>query len=581
MKIFQAKNKNQFKLITTNFTMLFLSFVLPVIIVCVIVTYFSFTQTQKEIDNRLNQSVTVASDTLFRMLNNAKSISRFSDNNLVVINRVLSTTHLDYSDSQLFKTLYSFLSSSINYDAGIDSIYIYIENNDKKAITSSNGLVSIASLLDKEWLKYLSSEYEDQSLFVRTKKDYTFEAPRKIITYVHKFTGYNGILVINFTLNDMVNILDSIKFFDSQTIFIKDRKDCYIFGSSNSEDMNYQAFLCSADSNKLSEKIIYKESAIPVFGLSSITTIPFTMRFSLALSQNSVMIVILCLLIILCMILSYLLYRKNIRQLKEVNELFKYSDSNIPFSKINKDEHDPFSILLQNILQIFIEKKQLQLQLSERKLKLQVAQLQALQYQMNPHFLYNALQAVSYEILQLSKGIRTDANLMIENLSDIIRYSLGKTGSLVTLREEILNCNKYIEIQKIRYQNWFKVNWLVPEDLLDYPVLRLMLQPIIENSIIHGLRNKKNNGILNITIKKRNQRVYFYIYDNGVGMDCQTLNTLKSNLAKKIDEINYSSPKIGLENTNFRLILEYSPNSLIQIFSSTKKGTLVFFSIPI
>lgn len=137
-----------------------------------------------------------------------------------------------------------------------------------------------------------------------------------------------------------------------------------------------------------------------------------------------------------------------------------------PLPQVEYNNRDMYSQILHNIIRIFIENNYLQVQLSERKYRLQTAQLQALQYQINPHFLYNTLQTINYEILSLTAGRQTQANSMVENLSDIMRFSLESGDSMVSLKEEIENCRKYIRIQQARYDNGFQVVWDVEDMLL-------------------------------------------------------------------------------------------------------------------
>jgi len=566
MKIVRSIASHQVDLIITNFRMLFVFLVLPVFIVCAILVTVAFQKTQNEVASRLKQSIVVSTDTISRMLNDANTITRSTDNNLVMLIRVLSDKSINYADSQAFKVYQSFLNSFINSSARIDSVYLYVENPGSKVITSSNGLLPMDKLLDSEWEQFLAPSVEDKSVIIREKSDYAFESPKKVMTYVHKFTGYNGVLIINFNLSDIVKVLDSLRYFQDQHIFFKDKKDNFLFGSTGAYE------------RKSEKNIIREEFQLPIEGISSVTEISSDTRLTLIFSHNSIMFMILAVLLSFCIILSYVLSKRSVRELKMVNDLFGQADRNIAPPKINHDKKDPFSTLLQNILKVSIEKDQLQIQLSERKYKQQVAQLQALQYQINPHFLYNTLQIVSYEILKSTKGKRTRANSMIEDLSDLIRYSLGKSGTFVKFEEEIDNCIKYIRIQQTRYQNWFKVVWNIDDSLKNLNLLRLILQPVIENAVVHGLRYKKLDSLLRIIIKRRGDRVFFHIYDNGVGMDRITLEQVRESLSKK--DIDYSSPHIGLKNVNARLILEYSPESSIKINSREHICTLVTFSIP-
>ena len=129
------------------------------------------------------------------------------------------------------------------------------------------------------------------------------------------------------------------------------------------------------------------------------------------------------------------------------------------------------------------------IQLSERRYRQVVAELVALQYQINPHFLFNTLQSINFEILNITQK-PIFVNTMIEHLSEILRYSLENPLQMANIGEEIEFTKKYIEIQRYRFDENFDVTWDYDEDILNHKTLRLLLQPIIENSINYGAGKK-------------------------------------------------------------------------------------------
>ena len=235
-----------------------------------------------------------------------------------------------------------------------------------------------------------------------------------------------------------------------------------------------------------------------------------------------------------------------------------------------------YSQILQNIIRIFLENDYLQVQLSERKYRQKAAELQALQYQINPHFLFNTLQTIHYEILDVTNGQPSKANLMIEWLSDLLRFALGSPDSKVTLQEEIDNCMKYVQIQQERYDNTFIIDWRIPPSLMSLEVPRLILQPMIENSIVHGLKYKENGKIRIQAIQKK-AYVVFMIVDNGSGMAPDQLKKLSDEL--KNTRSGCASEHIGLQNCNDRLVLAYSKESRVHVWGLDGKGMGVWFRV--
>lgn len=235
------------------------------------------------------------------------------------------------------------------------------------------------------------------------------------------------------------------------------------------------------------------------------------------------------------------------------------------------------SHILNNIIKIFIENNYLQLQLSERKYRLKVMELQALQYQINPHFLFNTLQTINYEILALTAGKHTHVNKMVENLSDLLRFSLESPDSKVTIKKEIENCQKYIDIQRMRFGP-FSVQWEVDASVTEYKIIRLILQPLIENAIKHGIKHLGEDGKIKVFIRKIDSSIRIIVSDNGPGISKETLENIRN--AMNSPEMEESGEHIGLPNCYRRLSLAYAGNDSLRIDRNPDGWTEVMFSIP-
>ena len=163
---------------------------------------------------------------------------------------------------------------------------------------------------------------------------------------------------------------------------------------------------------------------------------------------------------------------------------------------------------------------------------------------------------------------------MTENLADILKYALSDPLKPITLREEIDYLKKYVEIQKQRFGDAFIIYYEIDDDLEDFKVFRLMLQPIIENSISHGIRPSGKKGYIKLKVFKRNGNVIFRVFDTGIGMDKEELSRLNDQIKSQ----NYYN--VGLSNVNNRLLLYFGENSALNIVSRPQRGTVVEFAIP-
>lgn len=203
------------------------------------------------------------------------------------------------------------------------------------------------------------------------------------------------------------------------------------------------------------------------------------------------------------------------------------------------------------------------------------AAIKALQAQINPHFLYNTLQAIKAMAVN-GKGL--EISKMATLLGNLFRYAVYNSEELVSIKEEVNHVREYMELQSLRYPDKFDFRIECDDDILQYKTLKLILQPIVENSIMHGL-NENPKGIIQIEIDKSDTQVRFQISDNGVGINDEEIIKITeyiNNPEQKDD-----SHSIGLKNVHERIQLKYGKPYGIQISSQENLGTCVKVSIPI
>ena len=204
---------------------------------------------------------------------------------------------------------------------------------------------------------------------------------------------------------------------------------------------------------------------------------------------------------------------------------------------------------------------------------LESAELKALQLQINPHFLFNTLQSVELQARKIL-GRENDMSRILQNVSDILKYSLQSAKRTVTVETEIRYLKKYVEIQRFRFGETFIVYYEVDEKALQGQVFKLMLQPLVENSILHGVRNLERTGYIKVKILRRGEELVCSVTDNGRGFSRERINELYERIH---DE---QSESIGLTNVNRRLKLTYGESSELKIRSKAGMGTDILFRIP-
>ena len=206
--------------------------------------------------------------------------------------------------------------------------------------------------------------------------------------------------------------------------------------------------------------------------------------------------------------------------------------------------------------------------------QLRKAEFELLQAQINPHFLYNTLDAI---VWSAEAGNQKQVIQMVGSLSDFFRTSLNRGREIVTVREDLQHVCSYLEIQKIRYMDILEYEILVPEELNDFKIPKITLQPLVENALYHGIKNKRGGG--KITLRGHEEKDFFTIEveDNGIGMTEERLLAVRKGLSEKAPQ---ESELYGLYNVNERIRLNFGDEYGIQISSEHEKGTVVEVRLP-
>ncbi|MDU3722349.1 MAG: histidine kinase [Clostridium celatum] len=200
-------------------------------------------------------------------------------------------------------------------------------------------------------------------------------------------------------------------------------------------------------------------------------------------------------------------------------------------------------------------------------------ELQQLQNQINPHFIYNTLESI-HMMAEINDDIETST--MAEYFGEIIRYSMNRRINTVTLKEELKIIDNYIYLQKIRFDQLFTIENMVSDELLSCEIIKMIIQPLIENVIYHGLSECSGNGKIIIQGSKVNNNLLLTISDNGIGIPEEKLQDLND----YINDKNHNFNGIALRNINKRLKLNYGENYGLEIFSIEGNGTSMVLTLP-
>ncbi len=266
--------------------------------------------------------------------------------------------------------------------------------------------------------------------------------------------------------------------------------------------------------------------------------------------------------------------KEGIQQLRMVTRKAGHGDFKVRASIENTDEElaelgEGFNQMVERIGNLVedIRVEQLNLRLMEQKL---------LQAQINPHFLYNTLDNI---IWLAESGQKEQVVMMVSALSDFFRTTLSRGKDDITVKEEESHIRSYLKIQQFRYQDILEYRIDIPEELYPYHILKLTLQPLVENALYHGIKNKRGKGTITVTGEMEPGRLVFIVKDNGLGMEPDRLAEVRS-VMNNGGLSPGDSPGFGLYNVVQRIKLNYGPEYGIWISSTYGEGTEVRVEIP-
>ena len=207
---------------------------------------------------------------------------------------------------------------------------------------------------------------------------------------------------------------------------------------------------------------------------------------------------------------------------------------------------------------------------------LRKAELRTLQAQINPHFLYNTLDAI---VWKAEAGDKDEVIGLTSSLSDFFRISLSSGADWIPISQEKKHIEGYLKIQQTRYRDILRYEIDIPDEIGEYYILKLLLQPLVENAIYHGIKIKRGGGKITVTGRLEDGNLIFSVRDTGLGMTEDQLNNLSDRMKNGLPTVSEGSGGFGLVNVNLRIRLYYNLEAGLKIESSTE-GTEVSFKVP-
>lgn len=572
------------KFILKRFAVYFFAFFIPTFLLFVIaMVVFGRNAEQRLISQE--QKVLESTDTnLSLVVNNiAMQNDLFTKNpymGFALKNILKKSDYISYGDTIYLRSTKAMLRSVQEVYDYVSNINIYLNGYDRY-YSSENGIQTING--DEYWLKECQEmEPETETLIMHHEYEEYRNTKRELTVY-QRMLLMDGFVIMSIDLQAYENILRqavgdtemTILFVNSQQDLVIAYQDTVNIDSENlsritqKEDtsnwitINHQRYLIQK---------IYDEKC----NLELIALLPQVAIFKELSSIYPIYFIVFALNTMIVIALAYITTKRNFSHLDDMIQIFSNAEKEIYLPiETTSPARDEYDILMKNIIYLFLQKVRLDKELETKKEEERIAEITALQAQINPHFLFNTLQSIQFEIRQ-KEGNDSKIAEITEELSDILKYALGDPKQQVSLSEEIQYLKRYVNIQKMRFGDKFILYYEIEENLKEHHVFRLLLQPIVENSILHGVRYREHGYIkIKIYQSKQIQKIIVAVIDSGIGMTKEELMAQRKTISR------YNPNHVGLANVNCRLKLYYGEEAQLHIYSKKDMGTVVKFYLPL
>ncbi|MCT4596059.1 MAG: sensor histidine kinase [Anaeromicrobium sp.] len=391
-----------------------------------------------------------------------------------------------------------------------------------------------------------------------------------------------GVILIDMKLDTIKKVIKDIQLEKKGFVYIVDSDENIVYTPVNSIVHRIKSNWFNGDENKRLTKRIRENNYQIIYNYSNYTKWKTVGVFSLDENQKVIITIKFYTIIIAIGILAMgiiigLIFTSTIANpIEKLTQLMiaaEEGDLNVRFNSKYNDEigklGNTFNKMLEKI------KNLINLVYIEQKRKRE-AELRILEAQIKPHFLYNTLDTIQWMAQEYDAD---DIIEMVTALTNLFRLGLNKGKEIIKIKDELKHIESYLTIQMARYEEKFHYEIEYDEELLNYKVIKIIIQPFVENAIYHGIRNRREKGHISISIKRIEDKISFVIKDDGIGIGEGQLNTLNEILKGNVDD--EDGQTYGIFNVNERIKLTYGEEYGVEIKSTLGKGTTVNIVHPI
>jgi two-component system sensor histidine kinase YesM len=397
---------------------------------------------------------------------------------------------------------------------------------------------------------------------------------------------YVGLLTIDADIDDFNSMLVQLKPSVNSSIVIIDNKANVIVSPELSllnQSLTAEPYIQTLLQNQQSRVGSFEESIqgktmlvsyrqIGTLGWTVVSVSPISDLNGKLITFRKVMYAVLALCMFLAFIIALFLSSNITNPIRKFIKSMSYAQEGNFDIQIQYKRKDEFTYLFSQYNKMILQIKELINKLYVSEVKKKEAELKALEAQINPHFLYNTLDSINWIAL---RNDVPDISHMVTSLSDFFRYSLSDGKSIIPIEDEFRQVESYLSIQQVRFKERLEFSFQLEPEVYGHYTVKLILQPLVENSLIHGIEKRRGKGIIVIKARKTEDLIEIEISDNGIGADIDKLNAMLHN-----DSDSDSDKSFGMNNVNQRIQQVFGKGSGIYYKIHDGPGITVKVTFP-
>jgi two-component system sensor histidine kinase YesM len=452
----------------------------------------------------------------------------------------------------------------------------------------SRNVSTISQIEQETWYTKLppKAPYSIAGLYAHSSVNgtsYTIKLAKRLFGLNNVIIPYVGLLTIDADIDDFNDILIGLKPSKNSSILIMDSKATVIVSpelamldQSLATAPYIQNIRKQQDRSGSFGETIQDESMLVSYrqlgslGWTVVSISPISDLNGKLISFRKVMYAVLALCMVLAFVIALLLSGNITNPIRKFIKSMSYAQEGNFDIQIQYKRKDEFTYLFSEYNKMILQIKELINKLYVSEIKKKEAELKALQAQINPHFLYNTLDSINWIALRNNVP---DISHMVTSLSDFFRYSLSKGRSIIPIEDELRQVESYLSIQQVRFKERLEYAIDVDPEVYGHYTVKLILQPLVENSLLHGIEKRRGKGRIAIRAYKVQEQIVIEISDNGIGANVSELNAM-------LQGESGSGKSFGMMNVDQRIIQVFGDRWGIRYSEQVGPGLTVTVTFP-